>query len=95
MGFDSPTGVLVKGETTTAFHANLCGTIEAAITNVRLKLSNKTEFEALLNEVRGQLLDAQISFDIWLGLSPMEENGILDIMNSFKGFFIPTQAARP
>jgi len=60
---------------------------------VRLKLSYKTELTALLDEVRGQLLQAQISFDIWLGLSPMEDNDISDIVNSFKGFFIPTRAA--
>ena len=58
-------------------------------TQERVKLSSKAKFETLLNEIRGQLLQAQTSFDIWFNLQP-QENEMLDTLNSFKGFFIPT-----
>ena len=39
-------------------------------TQERVKLSSKAKFETLLNEIRGQLLQAQTSFDIWFKLQP-------------------------
>lgn len=53
----------------------------------------KEKCEALLEEIRRQLLQAQISLDIWLALLPMESNDVMDTVNMFKGFFIPTRAA--
>ena len=55
-------------------------------------MSSKAKFETLLNEIRGQLLQAQTSFDIWFNLQA-QDNDMLDILDSFKGFFIPTQDA--
>lgn len=49
------------------------------------------EFESLLDEVRKQLLDAQIHFDIWEQLWPTEEN--VHIINVYRGFFQPTRIA--
>ena len=50
-----------------------------------------SEFKSLLEELRKQLLDAQIHFDIWEKLWPTEEN--VDVINSYKGFFLPTRNA--
>ena len=50
-----------------------------------------TQFETLSDTVRRQLLDAQMSFDIWESLWPTEEH--VDILNAFKGFFVPTRSA--
>jgi len=50
-----------------------------------------TELELLLDEVRKQLLDAQIHFDIWEQLWPTEENA--RVLNAFRGFFTPTRNA--
>jgi len=50
-----------------------------------------TEFKSLLEEVRKQLLDAQMHFDIWEQLWPTEKK--VDVINSYIGFFQPTRAA--
>lgn len=50
-----------------------------------------TEFKLLLDEVRKQLLDGQIHFDIWEQLWPTEEN--VHVLNAFRGFFLPTRNA--
>jgi hypothetical protein len=47
----------------------------------------KTEFLALLEEVRKQLLDASTIFDIWVQLWPTEQ--IITTINQYKGFFQP------
>lgn len=49
------------------------------------------EFKSLLEELRKQLLNAQIHFDIWEKLWPTEDN--VNVINSFKGFFLPTRNA--
>ena len=49
------------------------------------------EFKSLLNAVRLQLLDAQMHFDIWEELWPTQEK--VDIINAYKGFFLPTRDA--
>jgi hypothetical protein len=51
----------------------------------------KAEFENLLEELRKQLLDACVHFDIWEQLWPTEE--AVDVINQYKGFFIPTRNA--
>jgi hypothetical protein len=50
-----------------------------------------TEFESLLEELRKQILDACIHFDIWEELWPTEE--VVDVINQYKGFFLPTRNA--
>lgn len=50
-----------------------------------------TEFKCLLEELRKQLLDASMHFEIWEGLWPTEQ--IVDVINQFKGFFLPTRNA--
>lgn len=50
-----------------------------------------SEFKSLLEELRRQILDAQIHFDIWEKLWPTGEN--VGVINSYKGFFIPTRNA--
>ena len=47
-----------------------------------------SEFEALLEELRKQLLDACISLDIWEQLFPTEQ--AVDVINRYRGFFLPT-----
>ena len=49
------------------------------------------EFESLLEELRKQLLDACIHFDIWEQLWPTEE--AVGVINQYKGFFLPTRNA--
>ena len=53
----------------------------------------QSKFQELLNDVRVQLLEAQIAFDTWFTLLPTEDNDILDTLNGFKGFFLPVRAA--
>jgi hypothetical protein len=55
------------------------------------KKEQLSEFELLLEEVRKQLLDAQIHFDIGEQLWPTAEN--VDVLNAYKGFFLPTRNA--
>jgi hypothetical protein len=50
-----------------------------------------TEFQSLLEELRKQLLDARVHFDIWVQLFPTEQ--VVDIVNQYKGFFRPTAQA--
>ena len=50
-----------------------------------------TEFKSLLTEVKKQLLDAQMHFDIWEQIWPTEQN--VEVINSYKGFFLPTRDA--
>lgn len=49
------------------------------------------EFKSLLEELRRQILDAHIHFDIWEKLWPTKEN--VDVLNSYRGFFLPTRNA--
>ena len=49
------------------------------------------EFESLFEELRKQLLDASIHFDIWEQLWPTEQ--VVDVINQYKGFFLPTRNA--
>jgi hypothetical protein len=49
------------------------------------------EFKSLLEELRKQLLEASIHFDIWEQLWPTK--GAVDILNRYKGFFLPTRNA--
>ena|GEM_PF-6912080 len=49
------------------------------------------EFRALLEELRKQLLDASIYFDIWEQLWPTAQ--VVDVINRYKGFFQPTRKA--
>jgi len=46
------------------------------------------EFESLLEELRKQLLDACVHFDIWVQLFPTAQ--VVDVINQYKGFFLPT-----
>jgi hypothetical protein len=50
-----------------------------------------SEFEFLLEEVRKQLLDASVHFDIWEQLWPTKES--VDVINQYRGFFLPTRNA--
>ena len=56
-------------------------------------MSEKQKLESILEATRLQLLAAQISFDTWLELIPTEDNDKLDILNAYKGFFIPARSA--
>ncbi len=49
------------------------------------------EFTSQLEELRKQLLDASRYFNILEGLFPTKE--VVDVMNRYKGFFIPTRKA--
>lgn len=49
------------------------------------------EFKSLLEELRQQLLDASIHFDIWVQLFPTAQ--VVDVINQYRGFFIPTSKA--
>ena len=49
------------------------------------------EFNSLLEELRKQLLEACIHFDIWEQLWPTEE--AVGVINQYKGFFQPTREA--
>ncbi len=49
------------------------------------------EFKSLLEELRKQLLDACIHFEIWEQLWPTEQ--VVDVINRYKGFFQPTRNA--
>ena len=53
----------------------------------------KQKLQTLLEVTRLQLLSAQISFDTWLELVPTEDNNKLDILNTYKGFFVPASSA--
>ena len=49
------------------------------------------EFKSLLENLRKQLLDACIHFDIWVQLFPTAQ--IVDVINQYFGFFQPTREA--
>jgi len=49
------------------------------------------EFESLLEELRKQLLDACVHFDIWVQLFPTAQ--VVDVINQYVGFFQPTREA--
>ena len=49
------------------------------------------EFRSLLEELRKQLLDASIYFDVWQQLWPTAQ--VVDVINRYKGFFLPTRKA--
>ena len=49
------------------------------------------EFRSLLEELRKQLLDASMYFDIWEQIWPTAQ--VVDIINRYKGFFQPTRKA--
>lgn len=51
----------------------------------------RAEFELLLENVRRQLLEAQLHFDIWAQLQPTKEN--VDVIEAYRGFFLPSQNA--
>jgi len=56
------------------------------------KLKNEQEeFENVLEILQKQLLDASVHFDIWERLWPTEQ--VVDIINQYKGFFLPTRDA--
>ena len=46
------------------------------------------EFKTLLDELRKQLLDACIHFDIWVQIYPTAQ--VVNVINQYKGFFLPT-----
>ncbi len=50
-----------------------------------------TEFKSLLEELRKQLLDACIHFEIWEQLWPTKQ--VVDVINRYKGFFLPARNA--
>lgn len=49
------------------------------------------EFRALLEELRKQLLDASMYFDIWEQIWPTTQ--VVDVINRYKGFFQPVRKA--
>ena len=49
------------------------------------------ELKSILEELRKQLLDASIHFEIWQDLWPTTE--VVDVINRYKGFFLPTRNA--
>lgn len=49
------------------------------------------EFRSLLEELRKQLLDASIHFDIWEALWPTEK--VAGVLDKYRGFFLPTRNA--
>ena len=49
------------------------------------------EFKSLLEELRRQLLEASMHFEIWEGLWPTKQ--VVDVINRYKGFFLPTRNA--
>ena len=49
------------------------------------------EFTSLLEELRKQLLEASIYFDIWEQTWPTPQ--VVDVINRYKGFFQPTRRA--
>jgi len=49
------------------------------------------ELKSLLEELRRQLLEASMHFDIWVGLYPTAQ--VVDVINRYKGFFLPTTKA--
>ena len=49
------------------------------------------EFKSLLEELRKQLLDASMYFDIWEQIWPTEQ--AVDVINRYKGFFQPVRKA--
>ncbi|MFC2017699.1 hypothetical protein ACFLTQ_00135 [Chloroflexota bacterium] len=53
-----------------------------------IRTNKVSEFEALIEELRKQLLDACISLDIWEQLFPTKQ--AVDVINRYKGFFLPT-----
>lgn len=56
-------------------------------------MAEQTKFEILLDNIRIQLLEAQISFDIFLALSGPEDDAVSGTVGSYIGFFEPTRAA--
>ena len=55
------------------------------------KSEQQNDLKNLLEELRKQLLEASIHFDIWESLWPTEQ--AVDVINRFKGFFLPTRNA--
>ncbi|MDO8637323.1 MAG: hypothetical protein Q7R34_14020, partial [Dehalococcoidia bacterium] len=51
----------------------------------------KTDFNVLLEDLRQNLLSAQVSLDIWKALFTSPE--VVNILNRYKGFFTPTRFA--
>lgn len=49
------------------------------------------ELQSLLEELRKQLLEASMHFDIWEELWPTTQ--VVDVINRYKGFFLPTRNA--
>ena len=49
------------------------------------------DFRSLLEELRKQLLEACVHFDIWEQLWPTEE--VVSVINQYRGFFIPARIA--
>ena len=56
-------------------------------------MAEQTKFEILLDNIRIQLLEAQISFDIFLVLAGPEDDDVSGTMGSYIGFFKPTRDA--
>ncbi|MBN1862405.1 MAG: hypothetical protein JW790_02040 [Dehalococcoidales bacterium] len=54
------------------------------------EIKNK-EFRSLLEELRKQLLDASIHFEIWEGF--WHTTQVVDVINRYNGFFLPTRNA--
>ena len=49
------------------------------------------EFKSLLEELRKQLLDASVYLNVWEQLWPTAP--VVDVINRYKGFFLPTRKA--
>ena len=49
------------------------------------------ELKSVLEELRRPLLDASMHFEIWEGLWPTKQ--VVDVINRYKGFFMPTRKA--
>ena len=62
----------------------------ASETGTNLKIE-RDEFENAFDILQKQLLDASTHFDIWEQLWPTEK--VVDTLNQYKGFFIPTRDA--
>jgi hypothetical protein len=58
--------------------------------NITCEVQNK-EFAYLLDELRKQLLEVSVHFEIWEGLWPTEQ--VVDVINRYKGFFLPSRDA--
>ena len=64
------------------------------ILNIKLRTdveNQPEEFRYLLEELRKQLLEASVYFDIWEQIWPTEK--VVRVINQYRGFFLPTRKA--